>query len=181
MKTGTVSRPAKRDHVDTIIYEIDMLGYCLQRLRIGQWVDEKENNLYVEGFLLHYRNLIEFLASHGDGLRANRYAEWSPRALSTDEVKSIANAKAYKKYRPLISRYLSHCDKIRAEKDRGWKPDEMYAQIEPLVKNFLMLFPPLTLTRGAAFFSNARDASTATVTTYSLFSPDAIPSTSKKR
>ena len=45
---------ARGNHVETILYDIDMLDYCLDRLR-GLWREKgKESNLCLEGSLLHY-------------------------------------------------------------------------------------------------------------------------------
>ena len=45
---------ARGNHVETILYDIDMLDYCLDRLR-GLWGEKgKESNLCLEGSLLHY-------------------------------------------------------------------------------------------------------------------------------
>ena len=100
----------------------------------------KDYYLHVEGFLLHYRNLIEFFGNHG-GLRAGSPEVWSPRTLSDDEVTSIVSAGLLDEYHGPISRYLGHCDEIRAEKDRAWQHIEMYAKIEHLLRNFRKLFP----------------------------------------
>ena len=139
--SGTVSRPSKESHVGTILYEIDMLEYCFGRLREKRWAEEKDYYLCIEGFLLHYRNLIEFFGNHGRGLKAAVPGDWSPRALSAGEVASILNASLLRHYGELISRYLSHCNEIRAEEDRGWQHIEMYEKIKPLLASFRTLFP----------------------------------------
>src|SRR6267143_7266875 len=57
-----LSRPKKLDHPDTIRYEIDMLRFAAQRLA-EKTLTERDAWVYLESFLLHYRNLIDFLGS----------------------------------------------------------------------------------------------------------------------
>ena len=179
--SATVSRPAKCSQVETILYEIDMLQYCFGRLQSHHWTGEKDYYLCVEGFLLHYRNLIEFFGNRG-GLRAGTPSDWSPKVLSDGEVRSIVNAKLIGEYRGLISRYLSHCDKIRAEKDRGWRHVEMYEKIEPLLVNFGKLFPSSPRPAVAAAGTNMWNASTASTSSYSpsLLDVDLMAAPSRK-
>lgn len=56
------SRPKKLDHVDTVRYEIDMLRFAAQRLA-EKTLTERDAWVYLEAFLLHYGNLIDFLGS----------------------------------------------------------------------------------------------------------------------
>jgi|SRR6516162_3456582 hypothetical protein len=128
------------DHLETIIYEIDMLDYCFDRLR-RPWLERgKEYNLCLEGFLLHYRNLIEFFASHVGDPKAGAPKGWSPRRLSPVEFDSIQN-KAIKKHYGPISSYLSHCDRIRKEEGKYWRYVEMYEEIKPFLESLRKLFP----------------------------------------
>ena len=57
-----LSRPKKLDHVDTVRYEIGMLRFAAQRLA-EKTLTERDAWVYLEAFLLHYRNLIDFLGS----------------------------------------------------------------------------------------------------------------------
>lgn len=57
-----LSRPKKLDHVDTVRYEIDMLRFAAQRLA-EKTLTERDAWVYLEAFLLHYGNLIDFLGS----------------------------------------------------------------------------------------------------------------------
>ena len=148
------------DRVGTILYEIDMLDYCFARLRAPWKATREDYNLWLEGFLLHYRNLIKFFASH-KGLKAQEPQEWSPRALSAAEIASIQNQAIQEHYRP-ISRYLSHCDRIRGEEGTHWNSVEMYNEIEPTLKSFRRLFP--SAPRPAAAILGAEDASTTALT-----------------
>jgi hypothetical protein len=61
MKPIYCSRPDKLEHPDTVLYEIYMLRFAAEQLdggRIG-----KDAWVYLETFLLHFRNLIEFIGN----------------------------------------------------------------------------------------------------------------------
>jgi hypothetical protein len=59
--TYSYSRPVKLSDTDTVVYEIDMLRFAATKLHERNWREEREAWVYLEGFLLHFRNLIEFL------------------------------------------------------------------------------------------------------------------------
>jgi hypothetical protein len=176
---GTVSRPQKLNHVETILYEMDMLDYCFRRLREGNWAEIKDYFLCIEGFLLHYRNLIEFFGNHG-GLRAGKPEVWSPRTLSVDEITSIENGSLLDEYHGPISRYLGHCDEIRAEKDRTWQHIEMHTKIEPLLINFRKLFSPRGAPKKVGVLT-PESLSTATTSSFSSLNPDQLPAGVQKK
>ncbi len=159
---ATVSRPRKLEHVQTIHYEMDMLDYCYGRLRERKWADANDYYLCIEGFLLHYRNLIQFFGNH-TGLRAGNPKDWSPRPLSDAEVVSIQNASLLAEYDGQISQYLCHCTPVRAERDIEWKHIEMQGKIAPLLTNFRKLFPSEPRKPKEMLMLGAESVSTATV------------------
>lgn len=61
-----VSRPAKDQQLDTILYEIEMLSFCYERLCRNKWESKRDYFAYVEGFLLHYRNLSRLRRGQSD-------------------------------------------------------------------------------------------------------------------
>jgi hypothetical protein len=62
-----VERKRKESHQDTIWYEIDMLEYCYAVLEKNPpAITNARWNLLVEGFLLHYRNLIQFFGGNAE-------------------------------------------------------------------------------------------------------------------
>ena len=61
------ARRPKESHRDTVTYEIEMLDFCLQSLTGKHYRDGNEQALYLEGFLLHYRNLIRFFSVEARG------------------------------------------------------------------------------------------------------------------
>ena len=161
---GAVSRPTKLGHLNTVVYEIDMLNFCYGRLRRAKWEDAQDYYVCIEGFLLHYRNLIQFFGNWHD-LKAGIPEVWSPRSLTKTELSSIQDSKPFKQYNGPISQYLSHCTKRRAERDRCWKYIEMYKEIESLLEAFTRLFPSKRRHSNEALRSTDA-ASTATVSYY---------------
>jgi hypothetical protein len=67
---GTYFRREKESNAATVLYEIDMLRFARERLLSpARWFEACDEWLYLEAFLLHYRNLIEFFGKkrHGPG------------------------------------------------------------------------------------------------------------------
>lgn len=58
--SNTYSRPDKLTDAQTILYEIDMLRFSRNRLSEGNFQSDADEWIYLEAFLLHFRNLIEF-------------------------------------------------------------------------------------------------------------------------
>lgn len=164
-----VSRPVKLSHLKTIFYEMDMLDYCFQRLLNGKWGDERDYFLCIEGFLLHFRNLIEFFGNDHD-LKAGEPEVWSPKELSEAELASIQDGRLNKRYNGQISQYLSHCTKSRAERDRDWDHIAMYKEIEPLLQNMRRLFQAQRRPNREVSLLRGDSASTATVSNFSILS-----------
>ncbi len=170
-----LSRPQKLSHLDTIQYEIDMLNYCFERLQKQKWQDVRDSYLYLEGFLLHYRSLIEFFGDAED-LKVSESKVWSPRMLSERELASIRDARPLESHRGPISQYLQHCTKKRIE-HRGWDVQVMYRELKQVLDNFRRLFPVQPVPRPSVVMSaeamSTASCSTATITTIdSGSSPD---------
>ncbi len=57
-----VSRIDKLDQYQTVLYEIDMLRFAHERMLPPPWDGAREGDVwvYLESFLVHYRNLLEF-------------------------------------------------------------------------------------------------------------------------
>lgn len=164
----TVSRRRKLDHLETIFYESDMLDYCFQQLLKGKFVDERDYFLCIEGFLLHFRNLIEFFGNDHD-LKAGEPEVWSPKELTDAELASIQDAKLNKRYNGQISQYLSHCTKSRADRDRDWDHIGMYEEIKPLLQNMRKLFQAKQRPMREVNLLGGSSASTSTVSTFDSF------------
>jgi hypothetical protein len=161
-----MARPHKANHVEMVLYEIDMLHYCLEALRGKEPSDRREYYLHIEGFLIHYRNLADFFGSD-EGLKANRPERWSPRKLSGEELASIQNRGPAERYRGPISEYVCHCSPNRADKDTKWDREAMYELLKPNIEGFRKLFPskPTELqTTHVIAHSNMSTTSTSVVT-----------------
>jgi hypothetical protein len=170
-RTEPVSRRKKLSHLDTILYEIDMLEYCYSRLLDSSFADERDYFLFIEGFLLHYRNLIQFFGNHHD-LKADEPNIWSPKRLTDAELASIQDGGPFKRHNGQISQYLSHCTKSRAIADRDWSHVAMYQEIEKILRRFRELFPSQQRQTGKVSTLGADSMSTATISHHQFFAND---------
>jgi hypothetical protein len=173
--TGLYSRPDKGNDAETVLYEIDLLRFTRGRLLSvnpewtygGQWV-------YLESFLLHYRNLIEFFGKpepHEDDLTIQRPEDyWKEKVPAKDDLDLMAKPGLWEKYETRknpesISKYLHHCTKQRTVKKK-WDVGAMYEELRPAIEKFASLLPQykasteLTRTRGASMLDGNSTAST---------------------
>jgi hypothetical protein len=137
----TISRPDKLTDAETVLYEIRMLRFAASRLHRGKWESEEDSWLCLEAFLIHYRNLIEFLGRPKDG-RQNDLLHVSSiwDRIGTQPPQQIANLQAegeklfvkYERAEDCISRYLQHCTIHRTQPKR-WEVGQMIAEMEPLL------------------------------------------------
>lgn len=137
------SRPDKFDHADTILYEIDMLRFAAGRLDESAWREPRDAWVYLESFLIHYRNLLEFLGKEKPSKSDVHVTTiWEsvkvvpPAGLSEIHTKG---KQLLKEYEPAdaqgggrISQYLQHCTTKRVE-PKDWHLAVMTKQIEPLL------------------------------------------------
>jgi hypothetical protein len=136
------SRPPKSSHLDTIAYEIDMLRFCLGRLRQppANW-EPGDRNLFIEAFLLHFRNLVRFFSGQNHrnaDLSTAVPMPWAGRELSNDELARLQEParKLDDEYFSVVSKYLQHCTEVRYSEGREWDVDGMYSELSPLVAYF---------------------------------------------
>ena len=137
------SRPEKLSHADTLRYEINMLRFAAGRLA-EQRLEERDAWIYLEAFLLHYRNLIEFLGNdkpRDTDLHVLTFWELTGLAAPEDLDRIHAEGKAlWARYEPRddqgggrISQYLQHCTTRRVEA-KEWPVSRMISEIEPLLQ-----------------------------------------------
>ena len=135
------SRPPKLNHADTVLYEIDMLRFAAKRLARERWEEPQDAWVYLEDFLVHYRNLIEFLGKPKKKIRdTDLHLTTIWEKLGVPPPPDIAKThdeggKLWKQYEEIgdsISRYLQHCTTKRTEA-KNWRVDEMNGKIEPLL------------------------------------------------
>lgn len=175
---GGYSRTEKESHLDTIHYELSMLNFCGAQLDHLSRVDQRAAfNAFLECFLLHYRNVMEFLSGthHRKAKKPGETSDlstadpkpWAGRELSPVELTEIQTpARATDdKYFLDISQYLQHCTERRFAEGKFWKHNEMFAELRPAIEAFLRRFPgrPVCSTRAPI---TGDGASTATITRF---------------
>src|ERR1051326_1475215 len=130
------ARPDKLDDAQTVLYEIDMLRFSRDRLNEGKFQSDADEWVYLEAFLLHFRNLIEFFRGKisGDTLTISQPGDfWS---MDIPDITGFVRPDLWAKYEERdkddendkISRYLQHCTKQRVIKKK-WNVEEMYSDL----------------------------------------------------
>ncbi len=148
-----LSRPEKLTNAQTVLYEITMLRYakgCLES-EGASWTTA-DNWAYLEVFLLHFRNLLEFFSGSAvrrlqdDDLTVERPTDiWGSDKPDADALDKLKRNDLFTKYerdaRPKsISKYLQHCTTQRTSEAR-WNVGEMYRDLEPTMLEFESLVP----------------------------------------
>jgi hypothetical protein len=123
-----------------------MLYFSAQRVLHGEHADQRDRYVFLEGFLLHYRNLIRFLSGehHRDGdLSTANFRAWANKEPIPEEVAAIMTpAKTLDtKYHKSISKYLQHCTLLRFDHDGAWDVEAMLKEIIPIITAFEQAFP----------------------------------------
>ena len=116
----TVGRIAKGSDKDTVLYEIYMLRFSFRHLLPLSNSSGPKTWSWLELFLLHYRNLIEFLGSDKNLRKSDLHVRklWEqddlPAPRDLNEVYAEGNAlfKDPKIGNDLISKRLAHCTKF---------------------------------------------------------------------
>lgn len=173
------SRPKKLDHIDTVRYEIDMLRFAAQKLAEMK-LTGRDAWVYLEAFLLHYRNLIDFLGSESPRSTDLHVTTIWQLTNSTPPAKLdelYAKGRALRvRYEPTdaqgggrISQYLQHCTTKRIDA-KDWEVGAMVDDIEPLLSEVekqlgarAFIFAPVSV-KTLTYFS----ASTAVGTTTAI-------------
>ena len=97
------SRKIKENNAETLLYEVDLLRFARERLLSPQsWWTQLDEWLYLEDFLLHYRNLIEFFGKPkpGDGDLSILRPElvWFDHVPDKAELDSMTRLDLWEKY-----------------------------------------------------------------------------------
>ncbi|MGA2606198.1 MAG: hypothetical protein ABSH01_01920 [Terriglobia bacterium] len=174
------SRPDKLDHAQTVLYEIDMLRFAKERLFSADSPrSEADEWVYLEAFLLHYRNLIEFFRGRR---RLNDDLSIAPpddfgveQKLGTNGLRFLTRPDLWDKYEGVnnpeaISKYLHHCTRQRAIKKK-WDVDAMYEDLRPLVERFeaeLPEYKPATRVKTLKVVAAPSQDGSSTATTRAL-------------
>jgi hypothetical protein len=144
-------RTRKETHLDTMWYEIDMLEHCVGvLLNDAPRTSDPYWNLLIEGFLLHYRNLIQFFGGNEQRHRRHRNdlstfapAVWAERLVEAKELDALRTpgVKLDNEFSNKISVCLQHCTRERAETLTDWNIPDMYERLAPLIATFKRAFP----------------------------------------
>jgi len=152
-------RSPKETAIDVILYERDLLRHCAKTVDAkkerAQQSPSSENQaeyyLAIEGFLLHFRNLLGFFINRGHqetDLTLNRSEKWAggrsvdesfcrkltERAEEVNVEHGIsAKVDCYKK----ISWFLQHCTDYRYQLKRSWDIAKMFADLSPILDEFV--------------------------------------------
>jgi hypothetical protein len=170
------SRPPKLNDADTVLYEIYMLRFAAKRLLRKQWEESQDAWVYLEDFLVHYRNLIEFLGKQNNIRDTDLHVTTIWAELNVSPPQDLAKIHAdgaklwaeYEQVEDKISRYLQHCTTKRTEA-KHWFIDEMSEKIEPLLATLVPVLQsqshnPELPSVGAVHFLGPHPASTAVYT-----------------
>lgn len=148
--TKTFSRLEKATDAETILYEIHMLRFAASKLVSGK-LDREQEWVYLESFLLHYRNLIEFVGKeqqhiHKTDLHVTK--SWRRMGMfapirDVDKIHA-AGRKLWEKYERVddrISRFLQHCTTLRTA-FKEWEVGTMYNELDPLLQEIEVAIRP---------------------------------------
>jgi hypothetical protein len=165
-------RSPKETAIDVILYEHDLLWHCAKTIdsKKMRWEEspshenEAEYYLAIEGFLLHFRNLLGFFINKRMGknnstdLTIDRPQQWADGRQVDEtlcqklmECAQKVNQKyglsldvdCYKK----ISWFLQHCTSHRHQLQRSWDIAGMFADFSPILDEFVGSVSPTAMTR----------------------------------
>ena len=148
----TYSRIAKQNHVDTVLYEIDMLRFTTRRLLESDWRESRDAWAYLESFLVHYRNLIDFFGKQNPSATDIHLTNiWDLARIgqpkNLDKIHA-AGKELLGRYEPSdkqgggrISQYVQHVTTRRTE-PKDWHLHEMLKDIDPLLAQVEDLLRP---------------------------------------
>jgi hypothetical protein len=179
---ATFSRPDKLTDAETVLYEIDMVRFAASRLLRGTWESEKERWAYLECFLVHYRNLIEFLGKEQHLVRdTDLHVSNIWRRLGVPEPSQLPKMREqgaklwaeYERVKDKISRYLQHCTTLRTG-SKSWEVGTMNTELESILADLEKALRGGYQSWAAecpVVFLGPASYSTATVSTYAPIVP----------
>lgn len=183
----TYRRLEKATHADTVLYEIDQLRFTAQRLFREQWEDHGDAWVYLESFLVHYRNLIEFLGRPNprpDDVHITNIWKLARKAQPTNLKKIMADGtKLWNECEPRvgddkISKYLQHCTMKRID-FKEWYIDVMAQKIEPLLVEVQKHLRPGMVVKSVqppeTWTPHSASTTVMTITSAAVLMPDHFP------
>jgi hypothetical protein len=141
-------RPDKGSYLEVIYYEIYAWRHCFNRLRQEGVPEIWDEWMFLEGFLLHHRALIEFFSGRhhrgADDLSFADPAVWAGRVVSEREAETFRQPARLLEDRGVwsdISQFLHHCTIRRYLEEKHWPVSQMYDELNPIVIEFENSFP----------------------------------------
>jgi hypothetical protein len=171
---ATFSRLEKATDAETILYEIDMLRFATSELISGKLERGDREWVYLECFLLHYRNLIEFVGKEQRDVRktdlhvSNFWKRIHTKPPAELAQVHAAGRKLWEKYERVddrISRFLQHCTTLRTE-FKEWEVGTMYNELDPLLQAIEKAIRPARAQQPRLTISEREAYSTTTSVTY---------------
>jgi hypothetical protein len=119
--------------LEELRYEVWMFNGTADFLVNTNSIDKVQTNAFVESFLMHTRNLVDFLEDRTD----DGDARCSDFGIKGQQVKlPVGNTKRE------INKYLAHITKQRIKKQSpDWKFDEIKNEINQKIRSFLDMLP----------------------------------------
>ena len=136
----TYSTLDKQNHVDSVLYEIDMLRFTTRKLVESDWKEYREAWVYLEAFLLHYRNLLDFFGNENPRDTDVHVSNiWkmenipTPSNLPEIQTDGINLRNIYEpKDGVRISQHVQHITTKRVE-PKDWQLHAMLRDLDPLL------------------------------------------------
>ena len=184
-----VSRIDKAEHYQTVLYEIDMLRYSYSRiLKPPDGARYADVWAYLESFLVHYRNLLDFFGKPNPRRTdlTGKHPEmiWSTEAGLNDRMPDredlqkmrTVGRRLWEKYDnpkkrdDTISRYLQHCTTYRTSPKR-WFPVEMMHEINEVIALFEQHLPEFRPAKESRPVDRGHFLGGESISTHSVSSP----------
>ena len=179
-------RSPKETAIDVILYERDLLRHCAKTVDSKRTRSEEspshenraEYYLAIEGFLLHFRNLLGFFINkrmNSTDLTIDHSQQWADgrqvdetlcqklteRAQKVNQEHGLSrDVDCYKK----ISWFLQHCIDHRYRLQRSWDIAGMFADFSPILNEFVGSVAPAMAGVEVVTVLGKRDYGTATIT-----------------
>jgi hypothetical protein len=169
MMAKTFSRLEKATDAETILYEIDMLRFAASEL-VGGKVGREQEWVYLECFLLHYRNLIEFVGKEPHLVQTTdlhvtniwkKIRMAPPAELAKIHAEGRKLWEKYERVEDRISRFLQHCTTLRTA-FKEWEVGTMYNELDPFLQAIEAAIRPARAQQPRLTLSGAGANSTAT-------------------
>lgn len=123
-----------REIVPDILYELKMLRYTFEKL-MGDDAQEQESNCYLESFLIHARNLLDFFVRPSSARKDDVIARHFFEPESRWEMHESNICRNLQKKRITIHKTLAHISYSRTT-EAEWDIHVIFAELEEAVQIF---------------------------------------------